>query len=191
MNAIARELHIARISFARQPEIRTQNLILRQVTATDVEAIALGLDDHAVARMLPPVPQPYYREDAEEWLGRWQSGEAEGWCFAITRDGGPLIGVISIENRDGEWHLGYWLARPHWGQGLMSEAASAVAERFFGAMLAATLHSGAVADNAASLAIQDKIGFAVTGCREVWCAARSETVTVITTELTFGSYMPI
>ena len=104
MNALARELHFTRISFARQPEIRTPRLILRPVEAGDAEAVATGLGEYAVSRMLPPVPQPYHREDAEEWIERWHNGKASGWNFAITLDGDALIGVVSIEGRDDEWH---------------------------------------------------------------------------------------
>ena len=48
-----------------------------------------------------------------------------------------------------------------------------------------------MAENAASLRLQGRLGFDITGVAEAYSESRSEMVRLITTELTFGSYMPI
>ncbi len=72
----------------------------------------------------------------------------------------------------------------------MTEAVSAVIERFFGRMMGETLFAGAIADNPASLKVQDKLGFQVTGTSDVYSHSRGAMVRVIDTEVTFGSFMP-
>lgn len=191
-----------------QPRITTARLTLRRPQMADAGAIAASLGNHAVARMLTRVPQPYHREDAEDWLAAI-AADGRGWVFAITEGGrkplgasasvapgeGPVIGVVSIEWQEAGgragWHLGYWLDAGHWGKGIMTEAVNAVLARFFSAFLGEIVHSGVIADNPASLRVQQKLGFDVTGVGEAWCATRSEMVRLITTELTFGGYMPM
>jgi hypothetical protein len=48
-----------------------------------------------------------------------------------------------------------------------------------------------MADNPASLRIQGKLGFDVTGVEDVYSHSRAASVRLITTELTFGGYTPM
>ena len=196
------------LSAANQPLIRTGRLTLRRPEMRDAEAIAAGLGNHQVARMLLPVPQPYHRDDAEEWLAEINAAGKPGWVFAITlggvrrmllqgletpaNDDDRLIGVVGIHRhgQDG-WQLGYWLDEPHWGLGIMTEAVNAALARFFHGFMGETVFSGAIAENTASLRIQAKLGFDITGVADVYCVSRNAQVRLITTELTFGGYMPV
>ena len=182
------------IDFASQPVIRTPRLILRKLKPEDQYRIASAMQDVRVVRMLTSVPVPYASDDALDWIRLWESGEVNGWAYAITFDGGALEGCVTIEWREaGErtgWHLGYWLAPAHWGDGYMTEAVGAIVERFFARMMGETLYAGAIADNPASLKVQDKLGFQVTGRSDVYSHSRGAMVPVIDTEVTFGSFMP-
>ena len=170
--------------------IKTRRLVLRPQQLSDAGSIAEALSDFQVARMLRRIPAPYHRQDALEWLIMRTVGTAPGWDFAITCADDTLIGVVSVEERDGEWQLGYWLNPAHWGKGYMTEAASAVTERFFQHMPDETLYSGVFADNAASLRVQEKLGFRVIGCHEIYAASRSTMVTHIDTAVTAQTFRP-
>jgi RimJ/RimL family protein N-acetyltransferase len=198
-------------SLGPQPLIRTGRLTLRRPAGRDAAAIAAGLANYSVSKMLTQVPQPYHLEDAEEWLD-WLAVEGRGaWVFAITLGGlgvmlapgavaansnasDRLIGVVSIEYRQARdadgWHIGYWLEEGQWGKGIMSEAVNAVVARFFAAHMGETLYSAVISDNAASLRLQRKLGFDITGVAEAYCLGRVGMVRLITTEVTFGGYMP-
>ncbi|MCO6184828.1 GNAT family N-acetyltransferase [Rhizobium sp. L1K21] len=182
------------LSFATQPTIRTNRLTLRALKPEDQYRLATGMQTPEVVRMLLPVPVPYNHEDGLDFVRAWQGGEIDGWAYAITLDGGALEGVISIEHREtGKrpgWHIGYWLLPTHWGKGYMSEAASALIERFFSIMMGETLYAGVITDNPASLKVQEKLGFSVTGTTWAFCNPRGTMVDVVETELTFGSFMP-
>lgn len=182
------------LDFATQPTIRTPRLNLRKLKPEDQYRIAAAMQDIRVVRMLTSVPVPYASDDALDWIRLWDAGEFNGWAYAITFDGGALEGCITIEWREAGdrtgWHLGYWLSPSHWGDGYMTEAVSAIIERFFGRMMGETLFAGAIADNPASLKVQDKLGFQVTGTSDIYSHSRGAMVRVIDTEVTFGSFMP-
>ena len=170
------------------PVIETQRLRLRPVRAADAERIAAFLADPGITRMLARVPFPYTLEDAVEWLEH--VGCDESWPVAITQPGdGVAIGLVSIERRQGGYHLGYWLGRYYWGRGFMSEAVSGLAERFFEAT-GATLHSGAFSDNPASLKVLQRLGSKITGQREIWSVSRGRMTQEITTALTPALFTP-
>lgn len=165
------------------PVIGTARLTLRPYRLADADAIAESLSDFAVTRMLARVPAPYHRQDAIDWLEPRVSGSKPDWGFAITSGDTAAIGLLSVELRHGQWHLGYWLNRHYWGRGYMSEAAAAAIERFFRRMPETAIHSGVFADNPASLRIQEKLGFRVTGCRDIYSSARNAMVAHLETVL--------
>lgn len=166
------------------PTIETRRLVLRPQRLSDAGSIAESLGDFEVTRMLARVPAPYHRQDALEWLILRTSGTLPDWDFAITCGDDTLIGVVSVELLNGQWRLGYWLNRFYWGKGYMTEAVAGVIERFFRRMPDGELRSGVFADNPASLKVQQKLGFHITGCEEVYALARASMVAHIDTSLT-------
>ena len=172
------------------PVITTERLVLRPHRVADADNIAASLGDFQVTRMLSRVPTPYHRQDALDWLSPKISGLMPDWTFAVTEADDVHIGTLSLEIRHGCWHLGYWLNRFYWGRGFVSEAAPAAIERFFRRMPETPLYSGAFADNPASLKIQQKLGFRITGCRDLFCLARNAMVPHLETVLTPEDFRP-
>ncbi len=162
------------------PVLRTARLLLRPHRAGDAEAIAKALGAYAVARMLTRVPLPFHVADARDWLATLR--QQRGWAFAVTQ-AGDYVGCVHLELSHGRHHLGYWLDQAHWGQGLGGEAVAAALAAFRAALPEITVHSGVFADNAASLALQARLGFAVTGCTDVYSRARGQMVTHLETRL--------
>ncbi|MEK1895215.1 MAG: GNAT family N-acetyltransferase [Rhizobium sp.] len=169
------------------PVITTDRLVLRPHRLSDADAIADTLSDFAVTRMLARVPAPYDRQDALDWLVPVTAGGMPDWQFAITAGDDAHIGVVAVELRHGLWHLGYWLNRYYWRRGYMSEAVSAVLRRFSRRMPEMAVHSGVFADNPASLKLQEKLGFRMTGCSEIYSFARNTMVTHVETMLKPGA----
>ncbi len=160
--------------------VRTRRLLLRLAQREDAAAIAAVLSDHEVARMLARVPQPYHLQDARDWLASL-AGRSTDDHVAIVRDG-ILIGMIGLHGESERVRLGYWLSRDHWGQGLASEALVAVLRLRFDAA-PGPIRSGVFADNAASLRVQEKLGFRVVGRDEIFSLGRNSMVDHIETEL--------
>ncbi|NHT76188.1 GNAT family N-acetyltransferase [Rhizobiaceae bacterium CRRU44] len=171
------------------PVIRTPRLTLRPHLLSDAEAVTASLTDFGVARMLLRVPQPYHLGDAREWL-ETEANAGTAWNAAITETDDAHIGVVSIEKLRNGWHLGYWLNRQAWGRGIMSEAAWALVAAFFRQRPDSTVLSGVFADNTASLKVQAKLGFAISGIADVYVPARGATVNRIETRLTRDAFAP-
>lgn len=165
--------------------LRTPRFLLRQAQVGDAEPIARYLNDFEVAGNLARVPYPYHLGDAKAWLRtRLPNLPVEETNFSIELPGDGLAGHVGFHRGPQGPIIGYWLGRPFWGQGIMSEAVIASLDWFFSASTADTIYSGVFHFNAASLAIQNKLGFTQTGRSTLLCLARGAEVEHIDTKLT-------
>ncbi|WIY52602.1 GNAT family N-acetyltransferase [Devosia sp. YIM 151766] len=168
--------------------LRTKRLILRQPHGEDAPALAAYLNDFAVAGNLARVPFPYRLADALAWLAtRRPDMPADQTNFAIEVDG-AYAGQVGFHPGPHGPIIGYWLGQPFWGRGIMSEAAAASLDWFFTASSAPVIYSGVFHFNAASLAIQKKLGFTETGRSSLLCLARGVEVEHIDTQLTQSAW---
>jgi RimJ/RimL family protein N-acetyltransferase len=158
----------------------TRRLTLRPPVLADAEEIALQLSNWNVTRMLSRVPYPYHPEDAEDWI-RSLAEKPEDLVYTIHRE--RLIGLVSIEGDGDEPCLGYWLGEPWHGRGFMTEAAHALLAHAFATRGHRAVQSSVFIDNPASLRVQEKLGFVVTGTDEAWSLSRAARVEKWTTRL--------
>lgn len=116
------------------------------------------------------IPYPYTQADAEWWVsfraGGGQAGAPET-LFALRRPDGYLIGSLGVG--DGEVgpnavaELGYWLAKPYWGQGLMTAAVRAFCRYAFDTLALHKLEAKVFDPNTASWRVLEKCGFKLEG----------------------------
>jgi RimJ/RimL family protein N-acetyltransferase len=170
--------------------IRTQRLVLRPLQAGDADRVHALFNNWAVIRRLSSPPWPYTLEDARGFVGHAAKNahDLTNTCIAITRDdaliGGVDIRVSTSEPRRPGPILGYWLGEDYWGQGYMSEAARGFLARVFAAGIGDVVCSGAFADNAASLRVQEKLGFTRDAERMMFAKPRGGEFPHIDTSLT-------
>ncbi|QQR36730.1 GNAT family N-acetyltransferase [Devosia oryziradicis] len=134
--------------------IRTERLILRQPCLDDAPCYALGIGEYEVARFLTPVPYPYSLAMAVDWLRQARPATPQQSTLIIDLPGKGVIGCVSLLSE-----LGFWIARPHWNKGYVTEAATALLDWHFAGCDRDVVMSSAHHDNLASLAVQKKLGF--------------------------------
>lgn len=146
-----------------RPTLVTERLVLRRPVAADAAAIVAIVGDIEVSRYLARVPHPYTAQDAAFFLDQIAPNE---WVWAITlRDHDELIGMVGLTPEEGREtaELGYWLAKPYWGQGIASEAARRIVEFGFAELGLPCITSGYFTGNPASGAVLLKLGFVEIG----------------------------
>lgn len=147
--------------------IKTDRLTLRAAEDRDLHAIARLLGDYEVAKMLSRVPYPYDLEAGKTWIASAKQ-RASNWNTAdelpfIVDHEGELIGCVSFRALQQTPQIGYWLGRPYWGYGYMSEAVVAAVGWIFHNTGHETVVSEAMDENVASLRVMIKAGFKVLG----------------------------
>jgi RimJ/RimL family protein N-acetyltransferase len=174
--------------------IATARLVLRPMQREDGGHLLRLIDNWSVARWLGAVPWPYTAGDMTEFIENVALPRRYGPkpVFAILLEGAPIGAIECIAHPNATTSnasdLGYWLGEPHWGNGYMTEALAALVERAFAAPEAAVIHSGLFEGNAASLAVQQKLGFEVVGNGLVRCRPQGRELPHIRTRLTRARY---
>ena len=141
---------------------KSERLFLRPVFAEDWQAIYRGIAEEAIVCNLATAPWPYREEDARAFVALKRDPMLP--IFAVTLPGAGMIGQtgLGIEPVSGDIQIGYWIARPFWGQGYASEAARGVVEvaRSIGHRHLVASH---FIDNPASGKVLEKAGFKANG----------------------------
>lgn len=148
------------------PRIETERLRLRLPELSDAPALSRYAGDYDIAKNTASIPSPYPVLAAEMWIlisrAAWELGVSTR--LSVEQDG-QLVGGGGIFKRgeQAEWEIGYWLAKPFWGQGLGTEIGAALVGFARDELGAKTIIAGHYIDNPASGRILEKLGFAYTG----------------------------
>lgn len=148
--------------------LETRSLWLRWPRIADAAAIVRLAGDKEVAQMTARLPHPYPQAAADRWIFESRVGNAQGSAvvLALTPKGKPgdLIGVIGVhQTRPGRAVLGYWLGKPYWGQGLMSEAAQVLTDLAFQVSEVEKIEAQVRIDNPGSRSVLVNAGFILEG----------------------------
>ena len=168
-------------------------IALRRFREDDVSDSMQCLNEPEVRTFLRNrIPLPYTESDAKWWIDR--CADQTNWIsagpfepdpqdstmhrlpghYAIVKDD-RLIGAIGLEMKSDVYcrtaELGYWLARPHWGKGIVGSVAPAFVQWAFATFgilyrIEAEIFSG----NDASRAVLKKVGMKFEGRHEgsIW-----------------------
>ncbi|MEU1670091.1 GNAT family N-acetyltransferase [Streptomyces sparsogenes] len=152
--------------------LSTERLLLRPFEPRDADAVHAACQDPDIRRWTP-VPAPYERAHAEEFVGRVCAEEWRddiSYRFAVvTRDGGALVGSMALvqlarlRTEEHQAELGYWTAPEHRRRGYTGEAARAVVEWAFTALGVERLEWCAQVGNEGSRAVALAAGFRMEG----------------------------
>ena len=155
----------------KPPTIETARLVLRAVTEADADAVFAACSNPAVTRF---TLFDTHRTVTDSLRFVWNYALAnylemipDPFAITVKGDAGsPVVGCVgchwaSRPNRTLE--LGYWLAEPYWGKGLVAEGAAAAVAFCFANYPAERIQARVVAGNAASVRVLEKIGFAYEG----------------------------
>ena len=110
-------------------------------------------------------PHPYSREDAEAFLFRVMRIEPRTY-FAIATDQEAIGSIGLMPGKDVHRftaELGYWLAEPFWGNGIMTKAVRALSEYAFEVLGLHHIFAEPYTTNAASARVLEKSGFTLEG----------------------------
>lgn len=143
---------------------RTDRLLLRPGWIEDAPALVEAIADEIIARNTARIPWPYTLADAESWLSRTPEPFAPSLLVFARTSGRPrLVGGVGIHPDERGHELGYWIARPLWGLGYATEAATALLRAARGTLRLEGIVAAHFADNPASGRVLRKLGFRPTG----------------------------
>jgi [ribosomal protein S5]-alanine N-acetyltransferase len=151
--------------------IPTSRLILRPPRLDDAESIfERYTTDPEVSRYMTWRPHESVdttRDFVYFCMRQWESGTARPWVIT-EREVGEAIGMIEARPNGHRVELGYVLARPFWGKGMMSEAGMAVVGELMAQRDVQRIWAVCDVDNPASARVMEKLGMSYEGILRRW-----------------------
>lgn len=122
------ELSEATVQLAVNQEIR-----LTEIRPTDKAACVRYLCDREIYDRTLRIPYPYDEADFDDWLeiiAKATERHGEPVHFAIRTSDGSFIGGCGFDGltKGHRAEIGYWLAKPYWGQGITTAVVGGVCE---------------------------------------------------------------
>lgn len=141
-------------------------LSIRTYRDADLRSLARNANDRRIAANLRDgFPHPYTEHHARTYLERVKT-RWPPFAYAIA-DGDAVVGGIGIlpgddvHRRTAE--LGYWLAVPYWGRGIMSRAVREFSTWAFAHFDLLRIHASVYHTNPASARVLENAGFQFEG----------------------------
>lgn len=147
----------------RPEPIVTERLTLRPWRKDDADALFAAAFDPAVGTPAGFPPHKTHEHSEEVLRDVLMKPEVYAICIRASEMPDTPVGAIGLmfEDEDfsiaeGEAELGYWIAKPYWNAGYMTEAVQALERHAFMDMGLSALWAASYSENPASAAVQKK-----------------------------------
>ena len=147
-------------------QLQTDKCVLRPWRMEDAEELAAGINNRNVWLHLRDwVPHPYTVDDAIAYLRRVTTPQPEhAVCIEVDgRVGGGMSIRMGSDVHRRTAELGYWLAEPLWGRGIMTAAVRAFVPACLEEFQLDRIFATTSSKNPASARVLEKAGFAFEG----------------------------
>lgn len=135
---------------------------VRSWRSADAEPMARHANNRKIwLNLRDAFPYPYTTDDAHEFIKSVRNRNPET-TFAIAVNGEPVGSVGFVLRHDVERvsaEIGYWIAEPFWGRGIVTEALIAVTHHAIAAHSLTRIYALPFARNAASCRVLEKAGY--------------------------------
>lgn len=141
---------------------------ISDITTSDKAAYLEHFKEKQIYDQTLAIPFPYSEADAEWWINHCiqdvakQGGRTVNWAIRRSSDNFLIGGIGFIGFTIGENHkaeLGYWLAKPYWNNGIMTDAVRKVIEFGFNEFGLIRITANVFHFNFGSARVLEKAGF--------------------------------
>ncbi|BAZ38733.1 hypothetical protein NIES4101_46750 [Calothrix sp. NIES-4101] len=148
----------------RFPQLETKNLILREITVSDTEAIFNFFSDRDVLKYYDAEPFTNIdrvRRLIHNWDERFLNRKGIRWGIA-KKDDNVIIGTCGYRFWGKPFfcaEIGYELTKAYWQQGIMSEALKTILKFAFECTELNRIEATVMLENIPSMKLLEKLGF--------------------------------
>jgi [ribosomal protein S5]-alanine N-acetyltransferase len=146
--------------------IVNEQIHLSEFQFTDQAACVELLTEKEIYDLTLRIPYPYTEADFQRWLNiveKTKQEEGRPFHWAIRNEKNSLIGGCGFDGLQiSKSHLaeiGYWLAKPYWGCGIMTAVVGRLCQVAFSEFGIVKIIAHVFSENAASAKVLEKCGF--------------------------------
>jgi len=150
----------------RLPLAKPARTEVRSWKLSDADALVRHANNRNIwLNLRDAFPHPYAKKDARAFL-KMVTERTPETMFAIAVDGEAVGGIGFVLHPDVERvsaEIGYWLAEPFWGRGIVTQALAAVTAHAIETHGLTRIYAVPFAWNAASCRVLEKAGYVLEG----------------------------
>lgn len=146
----------------------TPTIHLSPIAPADRDDIISHSQDRELSRYTRVVPYPYPPALADQWIASVAddvSRNGRETIWAIRDETERMIGTVELapggRGREHASEIGYWLAKPYWGRGIMSAVVQSVVRLGFREFALERITAHVFVLNSASARVLEKNGFII------------------------------
>lgn len=149
--------------------LETERLILRRFKETDVKNMFKNYaSDEEVAKYLSwsaHQSEELTKQVIDRWIEEYQSEETYQWAIELKEQAENIgsISILDVNTADGNGKIGYCIGKSWWGQGIVTEALTAVLELAFTEIGFERIEARHDVENPASGRVMEKCGLTYEG----------------------------
>jgi ribosomal-protein-alanine N-acetyltransferase len=139
---------------------------LSELQSSDMTACLEHLKEKEIYDRTLRMPYPYTEANFQDWLrivATTTKDQGRPVHWAIRDENNGLIGgcgFVSLEvGKSHRAEIGYWLAKPYWGRGIMTAVVRRLCEHAFSEFGVTKIEAHVFAENIASVKVLEKCGF--------------------------------
>lgn len=142
--------------------LTTKKFFLRPFRTTDAKDLVRWLNDPVIFENTLHIPKPYLLKHAKQFIAknlrqyRQKNPLGIGYIIDIR---GRAVGAVGFSFRGKKGEVGYWLAKPYRGKGIMSEALGLFVEHLFVTYHLNRIEAYVFVHNPVSGKVLQKVGF--------------------------------
>ena len=147
-----------------------EGVFLTEIQEGDQNAYLEHLTEKKIYDNTSNIPYPYTEADANVWVkARVKENQSLAFPinYAIRREDGYLIGSAGFHSlepgKSFKAEIGYWLAKPYWGHGIVTDAVNQLCEVGFNQFGLTRIYARVFTHNQASARVLEKCGFILEG----------------------------
>ena len=142
--------------------LTTKAFTIRPFRPSDAVALRRNIQAEEIFINTLSIPRPYRLKDAKEHIEKnikqYRMRQPSNIGFVIEVEG-EAAGAVGLTFRGPTGEIGYWLAKKHWGQGIVPAAIEALLDHFFATYQLRTITARVFEFNTASARVLEKNGF--------------------------------
>lgn len=140
----------------------TNKFTLRPFQTTDVKDLVRWLNDPVIFANTLEIPKPYLQKHAKAFIAKnlrqYRQKKPLGIGYVIDIKN-HAVGAVGFSFRGKKGEIGYWLAKPYRGKGIMTEAIQLFTEHLFTTYQLKRIEAFVFVHNPASGKVLEKAGF--------------------------------
>jgi len=147
-----------------------EQISLSEFRSLDKDALVAHLNDRDIYDRTLRIPFPYTQNHADEWLAQIAKNtqqQGQPVTLAIRSGNDALLGACGFDGfQVGKSHraeIGYWVAKPFWGRGIMTAVVQRVCQHGFDEFGLVKITAHVFSYNPASARVLEKCGFVQEG----------------------------